>query len=195
MSDSIIPRVAGWHGYESAMDEKRPENQFVGGMGGWFKPGMRWRDLIKAAPKESAPWFEALRSAVLFSDIRHGGDWHQDSEFSVPMFDGGTVALFTYRCWGDVMAAIWSTQEDRDYSYMDFYMESMVPARYSPDHMPKTYEQRMDEIREAGKAHERGQRTIFLAWLEDSIQAGNLVLPKGVTLSEIESDLLDTEFK
>jgi hypothetical protein len=32
------------------------------------------------------------------------------------------VATFSYRGWGDIMAAIWSEEENKDYNYMDFYM-------------------------------------------------------------------------
>jgi hypothetical protein len=28
----------------------------------------------------------------------------------------------TFRAWGDFMDAVWSEEEDRDMSYMDFYM-------------------------------------------------------------------------
>ena len=40
----------------------------------------------------------------------------------MPLFSDGKVATFSFRGWGDLMAAIWSEAEDKDYGYMDFYM-------------------------------------------------------------------------
>jgi hypothetical protein len=49
------------------------------------------------------------------------GQEHQYNS-GVPVFSDGKVATYTYRGWGDLMAAIWATEEDKDYHYMDFYM-------------------------------------------------------------------------
>lgn len=54
--------------------------------------------------------------------IREGGDWHQSDACGCPVFSDGTTALFSYRAWGDIMAAIWSEHDGKDYGYMDFYM-------------------------------------------------------------------------
>ena len=44
-----------------------------------------------------------------------------------PVFDDGTVGSFSFRAWGDLMAAIWNTEENTNkYSYMDFYMGCLV---------------------------------------------------------------------
>lgn len=96
-----------------------------GGMGGWFNwngKGQRWKDYIDVWNEISIPYLEAIRRAVLKNKIRITGDLHQYNSDGVPLFNDGTVATFSFRGWGDLMAAIWSEAEDKDYNYMDFYM-------------------------------------------------------------------------
>jgi hypothetical protein len=38
-----------------------------------------------------------------------------------PVFSDGRHFAMTFRAWGDFMAAVWSEEEDRNMSYMDFY--------------------------------------------------------------------------
>ena len=106
--------VVEWRAYDE--DAKRE----IGGLGGWFNDGHRWSDFAESVPPEHMPYYEAVRRAVVEGEIREGGDWHQDR--GCPVFDDGTVLQCSYRAWGDLMAAIWSTEEDRDYSYIYFYM-------------------------------------------------------------------------
>jgi hypothetical protein len=49
-----------------------------------------------------------------------------------PVFDDGTVGGFSFRAWGDLLAAVWNTAEGTTkYSYMSFYMslttDSLAP--------------------------------------------------------------------
>lgn len=97
-----------------------------GGMGGFFGAGMRWKDYLDAFEEEKWPYAEAVREYIIANAIKRGGDWHQNSDQGVPLFHDGTVATFSFRAWGDLMAAIWSEEENRNYSYMDFYMECLV---------------------------------------------------------------------
>lgn len=62
-----------------------------------------------------------MRQAIIARGLRRGGDWHQNSAPGVPVFDDGSVATFTYRAWGDLLAAVWANADGRDYSYVDFY--------------------------------------------------------------------------
>lgn len=97
----------------------------IGGFGGFFGKGMRWADYIGRLHKESIVYAECIRAYVIENNIKKGGDWHQSDEHGVPIFDDGTSGVFSYRAWGDIMAAIWSEKECRDYSYMDFYMTQL----------------------------------------------------------------------
>lgn len=112
-------RVVDWLPYDKVTDEHKD----VGSMGGWFKEGMRWKDYLEQEPVQRE-YAEAIRAAVLERNLYISGDAHQnDSGGTVPLFSDGAVATFSFRGWGDLMAAIWSEAEGRDYSYMDFYMD------------------------------------------------------------------------
>lgn len=111
--------VARWVSYESAKDM----DTAVDTMGGWVQPGVRWDDYLKCWPDAPKPYIEALRSEIIKIKLRKGGDWHQYSCAGVPVFEDDRVALFSYRGWGDLLAAVWNTEEvDAPYSYLDFYM-------------------------------------------------------------------------
>jgi len=117
-------KVVDWISYEAAAGRPRP----IGGWGGFFEPGMRWKDFRQAFRKKEwkkeGRYYKALRREILAKQIRAGGAWHQHGPDGVPLFEDGSVALFSFRSWGDLMAAIWSSEEERDYSYMDFYMDA-----------------------------------------------------------------------
>jgi len=115
-------KVVDWISYDEAENK---ENSF-GGLGGWFDNGMRWKDYLEACTPKSRQYPMAIRKAVIERQLKEGGDWHQSSDTGVPLFSDGTVATFSYRSWGDIMAAIWSQEDDCDYSYMSFYMSRLV---------------------------------------------------------------------
>jgi len=94
----------------------------VGGLGGWFGNGHRWEDFIDIWHDEVKPYLEAIRTSVLENSYKFSGNYHQNGPNGVPVFEDGTMGSFSFRAWGDLMAAIWSTEENKDYHYMDFYM-------------------------------------------------------------------------
>jgi hypothetical protein len=113
--------VVTWTDREGAANRPRS----IGGLGGWFnfkETGQRWRDFIAHLRDPDRPYAEGLRTSILWNYIRHGGDWHQHSLEGTPVFSDETVGLFSYRAWGDLVAAVWSEEENRDYTYIDFYM-------------------------------------------------------------------------
>lgn len=96
----------------------------IGTMGGWVE-GEPWDEYLAKVHKEVRPHYEALRRAIVARGLREGGDWHQTAEDGVPLFSDGTVATFSYRGWGDLLAAIWNSEPGAPaggYGYMDFYM-------------------------------------------------------------------------
>lgn len=94
----------------------------VGGLGGWFTKGHRWKDFIDDIIEQKKSYYEAIRQSVVDNGLRITGELHQNSDSGIPLFEDDTVGIFSWRAWGDLMAAIWSEEEDKDYSYMDFYM-------------------------------------------------------------------------
>lgn len=121
-------KVEKWISYELATQEieiGQLKVNDIGGMGGWFNSrdeGHRWKDYIKKFNKRQIPYIEALRQEIVQNRIKMPGSEHQERKDGVPVFSDNTVALYSYRAWGDLMAAIWSTEENKDYSYIDFYM-------------------------------------------------------------------------
>ena len=96
-----------------------------GGLGGWFSNGMRWKDYASKFVGDAADTLknaEAFREYIIAHKIRNSGAWHQTANNGVPLFEDNTVATFSYRAWGDLLAAVWSTEDNKDYHYMDFYM-------------------------------------------------------------------------
>lgn len=90
-------------------------------LGGFFEEGMRWDDYIERFNEEKVERAEALREYILEHDVRLSGYEHQNSDEGTPMLDDGTIAWFSFRAWGDLMAAVWSSEDHKNYSYMDFY--------------------------------------------------------------------------
>lgn len=91
-----------------------------GGMGGWVD-GHDWPAYLDSVRPEDRERYEAIRTAVIRDKIRYGGDWHQQE--GEPLFSDGTYGSFSFRAWGDLLAAIWNSEEKTDqYGYMNFYM-------------------------------------------------------------------------
>ena len=125
-------KVKEWISYKKAKKYK----ESVSGFGGFFnfqpgktneedqETGMRWKDYLNMAGynEESYPYLNAIKKSVIENDLKLTGEQHQYSKNGVPLFEDDTVASFSWRAWGDLMAAIWSDEEDKDYCYMDFYM-------------------------------------------------------------------------
>jgi hypothetical protein len=112
-------KVVKWIAYN---DVTKDMKKSIGGMGGWFKEGLRWKDYIENLKPEVVPYAEAIREA--FKDKKpFGGDHHQDAPDGVPVFSDGTYGSFSYRAWGDIMAAIQTSKDNKDHHYMDYYMD------------------------------------------------------------------------
>lgn len=112
--------VIRWISNEEAESKQRS----IGGMGGYFDKGMRGqKDYFDDINPECKDHYAALRKNIIENKIRITGEIHDsDSDDAVPLFSDDTVAQFSWRGWGDLMAAIWSEEENKDYTYMDFYM-------------------------------------------------------------------------
>jgi hypothetical protein len=105
------------------------EDLGLGGMGGWFgesergwDAGHRWKDYVESYNEEVRPALEELRKALIKHGIRCTGEQQQNRAEVCPLWSNGKADTYSFRAWGDLMAAIWSTEDNKDYSYMDFYM-------------------------------------------------------------------------
>lgn len=110
--ENSIGGLGGWFGYVPISQRKKGEHGLVNN-------GARWPDYLKATVAQERPRFEAIRKSVIENRIRVGGLDAQEGEY-VPVFSDGTYFLGSMRGWGDLMAAIWSSEDDKDYGYADF---------------------------------------------------------------------------
>lgn len=120
-------KVAAWISYAEA--DKLTES--FGGFGGWFgfeppgkAPAHNWTDYLELVCGDDASlhaYAEALRAEIVERRLWEDGGWHQCDDEGVPQFEDGTVASFSFRAWGDLLAAVWTEQLGRQYCYMDFY--------------------------------------------------------------------------
>lgn len=119
-----VIRVVDWIDYDEADD--KPES--IGGLGGWFgfdQPNT-WDDYIAIWNDEAKPYAEAIKDDVLASGRFIGGDEHQNADDGVPLFSDGTIGSFSFRGWGDLMAAIATLKTGKPHNYMDFYMRATM---------------------------------------------------------------------
>jgi hypothetical protein len=94
-----------------------------------FQEGMRWPDYLAGYAAEWHPYVEAIRQSILERQVWAGGDWHQYNAAGAPVVAGGYFMTCSFRSWGDLLAAVWSSELNRDFSYLDFYMDVRLPAR------------------------------------------------------------------
>lgn len=108
-------QVIKWISY----DESRQYEESVGWMGG-TSTCLMWEEYLQYYGKNTWEYLEAIRTKILEENLKVTGAEHQDRY--TPLFEDNTVGSFTYRAWGDLVAAIWNTKENqRKYNYMDFY--------------------------------------------------------------------------
>lgn len=123
-------KIEKWITYEEAADK---EENGLGGMGGWFGARYeghkllgwdahhRWKDYLDNFKPEAHPMLEELRRSILENKIRCTGAEAQNGYEAIPLWDNGKVDTYSMRAWGDLMAAVYSEEENHDYTYMDFY--------------------------------------------------------------------------
>lgn len=130
MTDGKI-RVVRWLTEDELTDEIcGDEDNNIGVMGGWFgrDKKQRWSDYIGVWVVDARPYIEALREEILRIGLKRGGDWHD--KFGTPLFNDGKIGGFSWRGWGDLLAAVWSEAENKHYEYMDFYMDCGVSDKH-----------------------------------------------------------------
>lgn len=90
--------------------------------GGVVKPGDRWINYIDQFEDWKKPYIEAIRLDIINRNLKITGREHQLSSDGTPRFNNGKYGIFSFRAWGDLMAATWAEHENKNYSYLDFYI-------------------------------------------------------------------------
>ena len=82
----------------------------------------------------------AVRKEIIDNKYYFSGAEHQNADTGVPVFDDGTCFRASMRCWGQIMASIYTDQDGKQLSYMDFYMfmdeESVLPEYKEVEVLP-----------------------------------------------------------
>jgi hypothetical protein len=117
-------RVVDWIGYR----EESAHETSVGGLGGWFD-GHTWQDYLDNFQPETHPYYEAIRESIIEKKHWINGERHQNGDDGVPLFEDGTIGSFSFRAWGDLMAAISESVDHGKHNYMEFYY-CMSPSTF-----------------------------------------------------------------
>lgn len=89
-----------------------------------------WTNFECRYPTKTVEGEEVTQIVQLIGDevVKYGysfsGQEHQNALTGVPVFSDGTCLRASMRAWGQIMAAIYSSVEGVNLSYMDFYMDS-----------------------------------------------------------------------
>jgi hypothetical protein len=118
-----VRQVVRWIAFA---DVDAGDDQDIGGWGGSINKGDGWSEYIANIDEKCVAYYEALRDAILRRGLRRGGDWHQFAPDGVPLFRDGVFASFSFRGWGDLMAAAWADTDGRRHGYMDYYMDGCL---------------------------------------------------------------------
>jgi len=85
-------------------------------------PVIDGKDYLDDYKPDVHPMLEVLRRSIIEHKIRCTGEEHQNGSHAIPLWSNGRVDTYSHRAWGDLMAAVWSTEDGKNYSYMDFYL-------------------------------------------------------------------------
>ena len=98
-------RIVGWTNFECKYPSKNVQ-------------GEEFREIMQLICNE-----------VVEHGYSFGGQDHQFSSTGVPVFSDGTCLRASMRSWGYIMSAIHSEIDGINYTYMDFYMDSLKETK------------------------------------------------------------------
>ncbi len=88
---------------------------------------------------------DLIRREIAEKGYVFSGEEHQNSSTGVPVFSDGTCFRASMRCWGDIMASLYSKSNGEQCTYMDFYMslgdQSVMPKYTVIDVEPAVVEE------------------------------------------------------
>lgn len=98
------------------------EDNGLGGLGGWFGEEHSWQDYEEQYNEVGRPLIIELRDKLISHGISCTGQQMQEYAKCIPVWEDGTVTLYSWRGWGDLMAAVANFQDGQPHCYMEFYM-------------------------------------------------------------------------
>ena len=95
---------------------------------GWssFDSDFKTKKLNK---KQLEKVLKLIKKEIRNNNYAFSGNDHQMSLTGVPVFSDGTCFRASMRCWGMIMAEVYSELNGESYSYMDFYMSSCCESK------------------------------------------------------------------
>jgi hypothetical protein len=82
-----------------------------------FQYGQRWKEYITQFVPDCQKRLEILRQYIIENNIRKLTKEFKDTN---PLFDDNVCVRCSFRAWGDLLAATWSEEENKDYMYTLF---------------------------------------------------------------------------
>ena len=120
--------VKDWISYDEAQKLVREGNgeEVDIFFGGFFGRNVHtWDDYLDRVcghGKILKRYLSCLRKHIVENSLRMTGEEHQKNDKGVPVLSNGAIMMFSKSAWGDLMAAIWTEEEGKQYKYIDFYM-------------------------------------------------------------------------
>lgn len=123
----MVPHLSvTWQSYDSTADLPGFN---LSDLSGSHEAAANWPAYVADYAAEWHPHLEAIRQAILTTNVWAGGDWHQDSAHGVPVLSDGHFVGCSWRGWGGLLAAIWNSELGEHFTYLDFYMDGRLPER------------------------------------------------------------------
>lgn len=89
-----------------------------------------------------------IRQEIATKGYMFAGEDHQCELTGVPVFSDGTCFRASMRCWGEIMASLFTNSDGEDCTYMDFYMslddDAVMPEFTDIDVEPAVLEEVSD---------------------------------------------------
>jgi hypothetical protein len=112
------PLTVTWQSYDSTTDLPGYNLSDLGGPDDIDK---NWPAYVVQYATEWHPHLEAIRQSIIEDEVWAGGEWHQYSPNSLPVLSDGHLMSCTFRAWGSLLTAVWNSELERDFRYIDFY--------------------------------------------------------------------------
>lgn len=110
------------HEFISSNDVGDRKDNGLGGLGGWFQNGHTWQDYENQFTDEGKVLVRELRDKIISHGIACTGEQMDSGARCIPLWDDNTVTGYSWRAWGDLMAAVHNFIDGKPHNYMEFYM-------------------------------------------------------------------------
>ena len=122
-----------WVDCDDISDEEYSGINNIAGSGRHFQKGMRWNNFLEFYDANLHKSLEAIRSSIINSQEKRDWDWHSSSMNGIPRLNNGYFFGASSDRWGDLLAAVWSEHDNKDYSYTSFFTDKLLYLQLNRD--------------------------------------------------------------